>query len=98
MAHDTVVAVADENTITIDGESYEFDPTHVEFDPTGPILSARRDAEGTLVLNILLKYRIDQEAQRQEWETPRADGTYRGHGYETIAPGTTVGVYEEAAP
>lgn len=95
LTNNSVVMVVDENTLSVDGQLYEFDPDHVAFDPTGPILGARRDDDGVLEIEVLIKYRINQETAKATWESRDASGVHRGAEYETVTPGMTIGEYPE---
>lgn len=88
----TIEAI-DDNTLLINGEDYTFPPEVHEFDPCGPILSARRDDAGDLWVTVHVLY---SDAHRTAWETPDADGKYRGQDWETWVSGQKL--YPEEEP
>ncbi len=53
---DTRIEMIDDNTLEVDGEQYSFDPSLVEYDPSGPILEAHRDSTGELYVTVLRQY------------------------------------------
>lgn len=74
----------DENTLRIDVDGYEFPVDVHEFDPFGPILSARRDESGELLVTVHVLY---SDAHRAVWETKENNGKYRGEDWETWVTG-----------
>jgi hypothetical protein len=70
--YETKIVVVDENTVNIDGEVYEFDPTHIEWptiasDTGGAIIEAHRE-NGELYVTVRRFY----SSSCSEWDT----GTY----------------------
>ena len=51
------ITIIDDNTIQVGAETYTFPPTITQFDASGPILEAHRDATGELYLTVLRTYR-----------------------------------------
>lgn len=80
----SAVEVIDENTLLINGETYEFPVELVQFDPVGPVLSAFRDVDG--VLNVVLLFQYGPESA-PVWETKIGDGIYRGMAFEDAQVG-----------
>lgn len=67
---DTSIEVLGENTIAIDGETYDFDPLDVAWptireDTGGAIIEANRDEKGELWLTVLRFY----AGNCSEWDT-----------------------------
>jgi hypothetical protein len=75
----TQLAVVDDNSLIIDGTHYQLPVALITLDPTGPILSGTRQADGWH-LTVLYHY---ADADRDEWETPHPEtGKYRGEDHE----------------
>lgn len=81
---ETQILYTDENSISIDGEVYAFDPTHVAWptisgDTSGIILAASRDSGGEIHLTVRRFYQSDCGA----WDRGEVDFAASGADQST---------------
>jgi len=74
------IEVVDENTIILNGETYEFPPDVVEYDCAFPIMSATR-TDGVLSVHLVVGYCDDD---MDYWQTNRP---YGQEEWEEFGPG-----------